>query len=64
MSDGAAVEILEVALAPVDRDVLWGRHVDQPRTGATIEGSSFPIVGWALGRSEPVVAVEDRKSVV
>src|SRR5260221_11123920 len=56
--NGVLVEILDVSLATLDEGALWGRHVEAPAAGALIEGARFPIVGWTLGKQDPVVAVE------
>ena len=39
-------------------DELLGASLDIPRSGANIDSRFFAVAGWALGKGEPVVAVE------
>jgi hypothetical protein len=52
------VQILDVTLAELDSQRLWGRDVDLPKPGSQTSGHGIEIAGWALGRSSPVVVVE------
>jgi hypothetical protein len=57
------VEITEVSLAELDGERLEGCVIESPRTGGDAAGNesdayAFVIEGWALGREQPVKAVE------
>ena len=54
----ALIEILEASKVEVDPALLWGHHIDQPKTATKTDGHRFRIAGWVLGRSSPAVAVE------
>jgi hypothetical protein len=62
----AAIEILTVSSAPAAPDRLLGSCIDLPQPGTEADVYLFQVVGWALGRSSPVIGVEivDRGSVV
>jgi glycosyl transferase family 2 len=51
-------DIKEVPLSRPSPERLWGRHVDVPKAGTTTEASAVDLMGWVLGKSSPVVAVE------
>jgi glycosyltransferase involved in cell wall biosynthesis len=53
------VEVVEVLPAGPD-ERLWGAHLEWPRAGTTSDTGALEVVGWALGRSAPVVGVELR----
>ncbi len=52
------IEILEVSLSELDAGRLWGRHIDLPKPNTQSEARALELVGWALGKSSPAVAVE------
>ena len=52
------LEILEASKVEVEPTLLWGHHIDQPKTATKTDGHRFRIAGWVLGRSSPAVAVE------
>src|SRR3712207_752743 len=54
----AMIEIEEVALSAVDTEQLWGRNIEFPQPGSRTDGYLFDLIGWVLGKSSPVVAVE------
>lgn len=50
------IEVTSVDLQPPGE--LLGRNIELPRTGTLIDGEAVTIVGWAIGRDAPIVAVE------
>jgi len=56
----APVEIVDVTLVKegVEDGRLRGCHIDFPTDGQHTGGHAIEILGWAIGRSSPVVAVE------
>jgi GT2 family glycosyltransferase len=54
----ALLEIIDVSRAEVDRDGLFGQHLDSPRLGNRIDARGVPFVGWTLPRAGPAPAVE------
>jgi len=52
------IEIVEISLTELESQKLWGRHIELPKPGHQIDGHTFAIAGWVLGRSDPAVAVE------
>lgn len=53
-----SLEVLEVALAELDRDRCRGRNLDRPRSGDRSDGGSLRIAGWVLGRGSRATEVE------
>ncbi len=56
----AQVEIVDITLSKVDSQHLWGCHIDRPKKGEKIDSGNnkMEIMGWVLGKSSRVVAVE------
>src|SRR5688572_18314940 len=52
------VKIQDISLFASDSEQLWGCHLDIPKPNSSFEAYEIEIVGWALGRSSPAVAVE------
>ena len=52
------IEIGVIALSVPDDERLWGRNIEVPQPGSQIDGHLVDLIGWVLGRSSPVVAVE------
>jgi glycosyltransferase involved in cell wall biosynthesis len=50
------IEVTSVDLQPPGD--LLGRNIELPRAGTLIDGEAVTIVGWAIGRDSPIVAVE------
>jgi len=53
---GALVEFTEVSVSTPE--LLHGAFVDEPKAGATLDAHAVDLLGWALGESARVVAVE------
>jgi glycosyltransferase involved in cell wall biosynthesis len=53
---GALVEFTEVSVSPPE--LLHGAFVDEPKPGAVLDAHAVDLLGWALGESARVVAVE------
>jgi hypothetical protein len=51
-------EISAVEVHAVEREDLWGFHLDAPQTGDSYDAYAFDVRGWALGRSNKVTSVE------
>jgi SAM-dependent methyltransferase len=51
------IEVTSVDLQPPSGELL-GRNIELPRAGTLIDGEAVTIVGWAIGRDSPIVAVE------
>ena len=54
----ALLEIVEVAIAELEAERLWGRSIDLPAAGSRVEARAVDVAGWVLGRGAPAVAVE------
>ncbi|MEB3343449.1 glycosyltransferase family 92 protein [Okeania sp.] len=56
----AKVEVLDITVSTVDSQNLWGFYIDKPVKGEKIDSGNHKveIMGWVLGKSSPVVAVE------
>lgn len=48
----------DVSHSPLDEQRLVGRSIDVPKTGNCAGAAAVDIIGWALGRDSPAVAVE------
>jgi hypothetical protein len=54
----ALVEISDVAMAPPNAELLWGRFLDHPKAGSDSDYYAIDLVGWIVGKKAPAVAVE------
>ncbi|MGH8064307.1 MAG: glycosyltransferase family 2 protein [Candidatus Entotheonellia bacterium] len=52
------VQIIDVSMAQAQAAELFGCNVEGPQRGNVIEGYTFHLIGWVLGRSAPAAAVE------
>lgn len=55
---GQLVEVLAVEAEEVPSELLLGASVDTPAAGRRLSAHAVEIGGWALGREEPVAAIE------
>src|SRR4051794_28636865 len=54
----AFVDVVDIARAALDPELLMGGHIDLPQVGITVEGRGVEVAGWVIGRRSPVTAVE------
>src|SRR6266550_3936580 len=54
----ASCEIGEVVLRATNTEKLVGRALDVPKPGTNFDGYLLQLEGWAIGREQPVVAIE------
>lgn len=54
----ALIEILDVRPHDLDRERLWGFHIDLPIRGTQIDFYAIQVGGWVVGRGSPAVAIE------
>lgn len=54
----ALVEILDIRTRDLDRERLWGFHIDLPTRGTQSDVYAIQVSGWVVGRQSPAVAIE------
>jgi len=54
----ALVEILDISMAKLNPDRLWGCSIDVPVAGGGTEVYAIDVGGWALGRVSRVTAID------
>lgn len=52
------VEIIDVISYPVEKNLLFGFHIDAPQKGDKVNSYVLEIVGWVLGRKSPALTLE------
>jgi hypothetical protein len=57
-SSSAVITIDDIVLSGFPTPLLWAAHLDGPRPGAVGDDQDIEIIGWAVGRIAPAVAVE------
>lgn len=54
----ALIEILGIHPHDLDRERLWGFHIDLPKRGTRADVYAIQVGGWVVGRESPAVAIE------
>src|SRR5262245_42052526 len=57
-STSALIAIDDVVIPGFPTALLRAAHLDRPVPGLLVEESAIDMIGWAVGRTAPVVAVE------
>lgn len=52
------IEILDIRPHDLDRERLWGFHIDLPKSGARNDFYAIQVRGWVIGQGSPVEAIE------